>query len=207
MANLSTNQRQRLYAALGSAVAGDAIADILDAIDVLSATEAGYIDSVTAGTSAASKAIVLDSNEELDSLGKIRVTDTLIATAAVKTLNATPVTVIAAPGASVYTQFLGAYLFLDFGTAAYDGIAAGEDLALSYTDASGDTVSATIEATGFMDAAADALYVANPIDCIPVANAVIALHMLTGEIATGDSPLKVRCFHRQVRAASLAAIA
>lgn len=40
----------------------------LAAIQPLSATEAGYLDGVTAGTSAASKAVVLGSNSKIDTL-------------------------------------------------------------------------------------------------------------------------------------------
>jgi hypothetical protein len=35
-------------------------------------------------------------------------------------------------------------------------------------------------------------------DITPVANAALVLHMLTGEITTGDSPLHVRVFYRVV---------
>ena len=43
------------------------IYNILDTLEDLSSTEAGYIDGVTAGTSAASKALVLDSGGDLTS--------------------------------------------------------------------------------------------------------------------------------------------
>ena len=77
------------------------------------------------------------------------------------------------------------------------GVAAGEDLAVKYTDAAG-AVCATIEATGFLDQAADEHRVVNAQEAAwePVANAALVLHLLTGEIATGDSPLKVRVFYK-----------
>ena len=40
----------------------------LTAIQPLSATEAGYLDSVTAGTAAASKAVVLDANKKISDI-------------------------------------------------------------------------------------------------------------------------------------------
>jgi hypothetical protein len=40
----------------------------LAAIQPLSATEAGYLDGVTAGTSAASKAVVLDANSKINTI-------------------------------------------------------------------------------------------------------------------------------------------
>ena len=45
----------------------DEITDILNAVDLLSSTEAGYIDGVTAGATAASKAVVLDSGGDATS--------------------------------------------------------------------------------------------------------------------------------------------
>ena len=45
----------------------DEITDILNAVDLLSSTEAGYIDAVTAGATAASKAVVLDSGGDATS--------------------------------------------------------------------------------------------------------------------------------------------
>ena len=39
-----------------------------------------------------------------------------------------------------------------------------------------------------------------------VDNAVIVVKLLVGEWVTGDSPIKVRVFHRQVRKAALEAI-
>ncbi len=81
---------------------------------------------------------------------------------------------------------------------AYDGIAAGEDLSIKYTNASGVEV-AQIEATGFLDGTADETrYVkaASAAAVQPVANAALVLSMLVGNIATGDSPLKVRTFYR-----------
>lgn len=128
--------------------------------------------------------------------------DVTIATAAVKALNAAPAALVPAPGAGHALILVGALLFLDFATTAYDGIAAGEDLSIKYTDGSGVEV-AQIEATGFLDAGADARRFVNPLAAAafaPAADAALVLHMLTGEIATGDSPLKVRTFYRIVPA-------
>jgi len=117
-----------------------------------------------------------------------------VSSAELLALNATPKELVAAPGAGKAIVLLGATAFLDFETTAYDGIAAGEDLNINYTDGSGDTV-ATIEATGFLDAVADDLRYVYPLAAAaitPVDNAALVLHMATGEIATGDSPLKIR---------------
>ncbi len=129
--------------------------------------------------------------------------DVTIATAAVKTLNATPVALVAAPGAGKILVPVLVQFFLDYGTTAYDGIAAGEDLNVRYTNGSGALV-ATIEATGFLDATADAYRWVTPTTAAAVAgvaNAALVLYMATGEIATGDSPLKVRTYYRVIDAA------
>lgn len=117
-----------------------------------------------------------------------------------KALNATPKTLVAAPGAGKAIIPVAIQAFLDYGTAAYDGIAAGEGLAFKYTDGSG-TQLGSIEATGFLDGSADAArYVdLSPTTAInPTANAALVAHMLTGEIATGDSPLKLRVYYRVI---------
>lgn len=126
-----------------------------------------------------------------------------IATAAVKTLNATPVELVPAPGAGYANVLIGALAFLDYNSAAYDGIAAGEDLAIKYTNGSGQQVAA-FEATGFLDQTADQIrYVDATVQTTTagqtiVENAALVAHMLTGEIATGNSPVKIRCYYRVV---------
>jgi hypothetical protein len=117
----------------------------------------------------------------------------VVSSAELLALNATPKTLVAAAGAGKIIVPVDVQLMLDFATTAYDGIAAGEDLALKYTNASG-AICATVETTGFLDAVADAHRIIHAQEAAyaPVANAALVLHLLTGEIATGDSPLKVR---------------
>jgi hypothetical protein len=142
----------------------------------------------------------------------IRFTDKFIGSAQVLALNATPQTLVAAPGAGKFLEFLGAYLFLDYATTAYNGIAAGEDLVVKYTNAAGAAVSTQVETTGFLDQTSDQLRVARPVGTDPAvlalaSNAALVLHLLVGEVTTGDSPLKVRTFYRVIEQASLEAIA
>lgn len=116
-------------------------------------------------------------------------------------LNATPQTIAAAPGAGRALVFAGAALFLDYNSAAYAGIAAGEDLVFRYTDDSG-AIAATVETTGFLDATADELRHVHPASTAavePVANSPLVLHLLSGEIITGDSPLKIRMFYHNIQ--------
>lgn len=123
-----------------------------------------------------------------------------ISSAALLALNATPQTLVAAPGAGKALILVSAELWLDYGGTAYNGIAAGEDLAIKYSDANGATL-ATVETTGFLDATADANRYVQPTTTAaitPVANAPLVLHLLTGEIATGNSPLKLRVLYREI---------
>lgn len=123
-----------------------------------------------------------------------------VSTAELLALNATPKQLVAAPGAGKALIMIDAQLMLDYNSAAYNGIAAGEDLEVRYTDGSGQLV-ATIETTGFLDAVADAyrhIYPAAAAAIAPVANAALVLDMATAEIATGNSPLKVRVRYREI---------
>lgn len=62
MADLGRAAKSALRTAMGSYSTAQEVINILNAVDLLSATEAGYLDSVTAGTFVASKAMVLDSS-------------------------------------------------------------------------------------------------------------------------------------------------
>jgi hypothetical protein len=129
--------------------------------------------------------------------------DVVIPAASVLTLNATPVTLVPAPGANLGLVFEGATIHKPAGT-AYAGIAAGEDLSVKYTNAAGAEVGEA-ETTGFLDqATAQTRYVrphtaASLISSVtPVANSPLVAHMLAGEITTGDSPLHIRIHYRIV---------
>lgn len=139
--------------------------------------------------------------------GTVIATDTGIATADVTittgellALNATPKELVAAPGAGYAIIPVDIQLMLDYNSAAYNGIAAGEDLEVRYTNGAGQLV-ATIETTGFLDAVADAyrhVYPASTAATVPVSNAALVMDLASAEIATGNSPLKVRVRYRTV---------
>lgn len=197
----------------GAAFYNDAELDIsasLEQLNSLAPAEIAFLDGSVAGTPTASKTDVQDANLELNGIGVIRKADVLIPTGEVLTLNGTPKQIVAAPGAGVYLEFLGAYVFLDYNAAAY-AADAGEDLVFRYTDGSGDILSIPIDGEEF-EVTADRLYIATPISTNPnvithVDNLAIVAHLQVGEWATGNSPLKVRCFYRHVRKTALEAIA
>jgi hypothetical protein len=83
---------------------------------------------------------------------QVRVAEVDLTNTNVLALRATPIELVAAPGAGYVLEFISAVLFFDY-TAAYTESA--DNLAVRYTDGSGVVVSVAIEATGFVDATAD----------------------------------------------------
>jgi hypothetical protein len=117
-----------------------------------------------------------------------------IPAASVRTLNATPYTLVAAPGAGRFLEVVSVHWWLDFGTAAYDAAAAGDTLTVKYTNAAGAEVVDAVAGNAIGAAAADYHAIVKPVaEVIPVANAALVAHITTGEwyAAGGDSPLKV----------------
>lgn len=125
-----------------------------------------------------------------------------VTNAQVLALNATPQTIILAPDAGIAVVPTRWAVYKPAGV-AFGGIAAGEDLVLKYTNAAGAQISSVIETTGFLDqttaqtriAGMPASTGATAGDYAPVAAAPVVLHLLTGEITTGDSPLYVRVWY------------
>lgn len=126
----------------------------------------------------------------------------LVTSAQLLALFATPQTIVAAQGAGVAVIPHRVAIHKPAGT-AYAGIAAGEDLVLKYTNAAGAECSMQIETTGFLDQTTVQTRVAYvPAAAFaPVANAAVVLHLLVGEITTGDSPLHVEVLWDVIRTA------
>lgn len=125
----------------------------------------------------------------------------VITSAQVLALNATPITVVPAPGAGLITMVERWGAYKAAGT-AYAGVAAGEDLVLKYTDGSGVVAATPLETTGFVDQATAQTRWANghatgdgatPGLAIGTAqaNAAIVAQLLVGEITTGNSDLVI----------------
>jgi hypothetical protein len=149
---------------------------------------------------------IRDRNIDTRSGSRQNYVDVTITSAQVLALNATPVTVVAAPGAGFANIFEGAVAITDGGT-AYAGIAAGEDLSFKYTNGSGQELG-VIETTGWLDQTTAQVRYCRPqtgaisagtvSSITPVANAVIVAQFLSGEITTGNYPIKLRIFFRTV---------
>jgi hypothetical protein len=78
---------------------------------------------------------------------------TTLTTAQVNLLRATPISLVAAPGAGYWLEFKGATLSYNYTTTAFT-VAAGEDLIIRY-DGGLFNLTASIESAGFIDQAVD----------------------------------------------------
>ena len=86
-------------------------------------------------------------------LGQYASIKVVLTAAEVRALNATPQTLVYAKGAGMVIMPESVVVRKLVTTAAFGGIATGEDLTLRYTDEDG-TALLTVETTGFLDAAA-----------------------------------------------------
>lgn len=109
-------------------------------------------------------------------------------------LNATPVTVLPAPGAGKF-YIIEEFEVTKLAGTAYANIAAGDDLALRYTNGSG-SIAATAEMTGFADSTSATISFGKGVSCLPVANAAIVAHMTGTEIDTGTGVFNLKIFYR-----------
>lgn len=131
--------------------------------------------------------------------------DKHITSAQIKALNGTPIEIVPAAAVGWHIVPTGFALYKPANTVAYDGIAAGEDLGVKYTDTNGLLV-ATIETTGFLDSTAAQFRWAYPYHAasgvgagasyLPVTAEKLVIQMLVGNIATGNGTLKVRTFYQ-----------
>lgn len=125
-----------------------------DGTDIVSVSSAGAVtltgsESITT-SELADNAVT---SAKLD-VSTIQYAEVSLTNAQMLALRASPVTLVAAPGAGKLIEFVSAVLLFDY-TAAYTETA--DNMAIKYTDGSGAAVSNTIEATGFVDATADTM--------------------------------------------------
>src|SRR5262245_4391760 len=136
--------------------------------------------------------------------GKVFTTTVSLTSAQIKAIRATPITMVAAPGAGRILEFVSAILLLDYGgTNVFTE--AGNNLAVRYTDGSGAIVSQTIEMTGFIDQSADTATSAEAkIDAIVAKtgceNQALVLHNTSGAEIAGnagaDNVVRVKVTYR-----------
>jgi len=140
-------------------------------------------------------------NEGIISYANVTLTNTNV-----KNLAATPITVVAAPGAGKAVKFMGAVLKMNYGgTNAFTE--AGDNFVFRFTNGSGVIVSQTIETTGFIDQTATTMTSSEPkIDAIVVAtgaeNQALVIHNTGSEIggnAANDNTVTLSVAYRIVQ--------
>lgn len=116
-------------------------------------------------------------------------------------INATPKTIVAAPGAGFTTVIHRALLVLNYVSAAYanNGI-----LGLYETDSSGTLLTGTLTLASFLAQTADTQKELHPTAASATTgltrgdNKAVVLTQAGGESITGDSPVSVRCWYSTV---------
>lgn len=130
--------------------------------------------------------------------GVIQVAEVSITAAQMLAARATPITLVAAPGAGYALEYLGADFIYDY-TAAFTESA--DNAAVRYTDGSGTVVSLTLETTGLLDATADKISTIKPLatDVLVTANAALVFHNTgDGEWGGTGSPCRMKVAYRIV---------
>lgn len=129
-------------------------------------------------------------------VGSLQTATVTLTNAQMLALRATPITIIAAPGAGKWIQVVSGTLIFDR-TGAYTETA--DNMALRYVDGSGSKASADIEATGFVDAAGDAIQQIRPMaetiltTAGEISNALVCLHNTgDGEYGGGNAANTVK---------------
>lgn len=150
--------------------------NLLCAFHLLGATSGGGVDSSSTG-------LVINENY-------IKYASVALTNAQMLALRAAPITIVAAPGAGKVIEFVSAVLCFDRAGAYTES---DDNLAFKYTDGSGQAVSETIECTGFVDAASDAIMPAKPVTSAVIltaagVNQAVVLHNTgNGEFGGGNA--------------------
>jgi len=157
-------------------------------------TPSGDVTISNAGVTAIGANKVL--NAMLDK-SLIQSTTVTIPTASVLTLNSTPFTLIAAPGAGLVIVPVALYSTMTYNSATYAANAAG--FSVRYTDGSGASTAMTLT-QAYIQSAASAIFNINAgtTAITPVANAPLVLYADTANPTTGNSDLKIRIWYRIV---------
>lgn len=109
-------------------------------------------------------------------------------------LNATPITAIAAPGAGIITQVMSAVCFVDY--VATRNECGSCVLSFRYTDGSGVKATADVPNATY-ELNSDTYYVAVGASGIPVVNAAVVAHV-DADVTAGDSLVNCRLYYRTI---------
>ena len=142
--------------------AGSVSAKALTDTQILICDGTGFTAAALSGDATMTNGGVVSVDETLIQYATVALTNSNI-----KNMRGTEITLVAAPGATKVIEFISAILFLNYGSEVLTE--SGDNMAIRYTDGSGAIVSETIEATGFIDQAADTIT-----NAIAKADAIVA---------------------------------
>jgi hypothetical protein len=118
-----------------------------------------------------------------------------LSSAQILALNTTPITLVAAQGASTYVVIEEITALNDYGTTTY---AFSGDMSIRYTNGAGaETVTAFPE-VAFCEAASDAVSTRHGVDVVPVVNAPVVAFAEGGNPITGDGEFDLNILYRVV---------
>ena len=123
-----------------------------------------------------------------------------ISAAEMDALNATPKTLLAAPGSGLANVVTGVFTFVDAGATAFE-LGSGT-LGYLYTDGSGAAV-ATAVPNATVESASDTYYWSQGSAVVPVVNAVIVAKA-SADVTAGDGVIYGRIFYKTVKVSELA---
>lgn len=126
----------------------------------------------------------------------IQIAEVAVTAAEMLALATTAKTLVAAPGAGYALEFLSAVFIFDY--AAVFVVAGGDDLVVRFTNGSGTIVSLTLETTGILDTAADAISTIKQLatDVALTANAALVLDNIGSNYSGTGSPCRVKVAYR-----------
>lgn len=157
-----------------------------DGSDAISAALSGDIASVSAAGAVALAPTL------------VRYAKVPVSSAELLAINATPKTIVAAPGAGFFTKIHAALAVLNYNSAAYanNGI-----LGLYETNAAGTLLTGTLTLASFLALTADAIKELHPTAASATTgltrldNKAVVLTQATGESISGNSPVDVHCWY------------
>lgn len=126
----------------------------------------------------------------------IQMAEVAITPAQMLAARATPITLVAAPGAGYVLEFVSAIFIYDYAAAFTES---ADNAAIRYTNGSGTAVSLTLETTNLLDATADKISVLSPVGTDPLLteNAALVFHNTgDGEWGGTGSPCRIKVAYR-----------
>jgi len=129
---------------------------------------------------------------------KTNTVDVTLSAAQVLALGSTAITLVLAPGSGKYVEVVRVEMFLDYNSVAYTG-SSGKDVSIEHS--SGGTPLISIGCSGLMDQTSDQRRGMNHATAHEIVmNEAVVVKTLGGNLAAGNSPLKIRVDYRLITA-------